>query len=413
MPIFGECGVRLGMLAGVFLPSLLLKLNSSSMAAGLYLAACLILLATILVFSVRSPKLSFQFSIVLWSLLVISLILVHLFLSGFFVALPQDLIRAIGSLIGLLLMSAAAYVLASSLVELDQAGVKRVLLFTFMIFIVNCIFSITGIDFLGSGSVKPTFLFSEPSHFSLVIAPFFIYFLKKRPRGWVYILFLFLLWAGVVQNLTMILVILLSLVVTLQKRVLVLLLPVLTILFLSFADVDYFIKRMLFLSEDGGGNLSSLILLQGWENAFLSLRDTMGLGVGFQQFGIASSTGAITDQVILLHGGVLNMFDGASTAPKLLGEFGFMGVAVLTIFVVRAIRSIVVLRRNNEMHELFLFARCVEIGFLIELFVRGVGYFSSGIFLYLVIFFCEKLKCMDHGFDWNRQFQKNHIRGGA
>ena len=48
-------------------------------------------------------------------------------------------------------------------------------------------------------------------------------------------------------------------------------------------------------------------------------------------------------------------------------------------------------KKKTVFTDLFLFTKCIEIAIVIELFVRGVGYFSPGIFLYLTLFFCSLL----------------------
>jgi hypothetical protein len=286
------------------------------------------------------------------------------------------------------MLSVAALIIASSLYKLSQISVRRVVCFILYILIVNAILSITGVDYFGVGTGKPTFLFAEPSHFALIVAPFLIYYVRSRFIGWRWTLLLFVTYAIFIENMTMMMVVLLAVIASFRLGKLGLILPFLLIFIFAFANTEYFISRLLFPSIESD-NLSTLVVLQGWENAFQSLSDTNGWGVGFQQFGISSTTGEITEKIMILtNGSQFNLFDGGTTAAKILGEFGFIGALFISILIMRAFKAFLILRHECIPTDLFLFASCVDLGILIELFVRGVGYFSPTIFMYLVLFFC-------------------------
>lgn len=390
MPIFGERGVKFGLIAAIFIPSLLqMKLQASSLATGLLMVAIFIFLAALVVISLRSRLLFLSWSVLLSMLFAFCLILVHYLVAGVFVSLPQDWMRFIASLAGFALFVAAAFIVASSLVQLTQGAVRRIISSIILILVVNVILSLTGIDYLGSATHKLAFLFSEPSVLACVAAPFLIYYVKSRSRGWEFSLLMFLLFAIFIQNLTMLVVVLLAFAVGFRVVKLLLLIPVPVALLVSFTNVDYFTSRLVFSLDES--NLSGLVFLQGWQNAYLALLDTFGWGSGFQQFGIASPTGEISAMLNALTGVELNLFDGGTTATKLLGEFGLLGAVLDVIFIVRAAQAFWVLKRVSCMPDLVMFARCVDIGILIELFVRGVGYFSPGIFVYLIMHFCNRV----------------------
>lgn len=387
-PIFREQGVKLIIATTIFIPSLMqMKLQLSSLATGLLIMAFFILLAALV--AVRHiPLINLLKSVKLAPLITIGLILVHYLLSRIFVLLPQDSLRFLLGFSGLVLLVAAARVVASSLVQLNQNAVQRIISFIMGIFVLNAILTLTGIDFLGTATNKSTFLFGEPSHFAFLVTPFLIYYVKTRSFGWAFALLIFILTAIYIENLTMMVMVLLTAVVSFRMRVIFLIFPIFLLILFFFADTDYFSNR-LSLSPNDSDNLSVLVYFQGWQNALLAFWKTSGWGVGFQQFGIASPTGEVTEKILLLYGLESNLLDGGSLAPKLLGEFGILGAVIIMAMTVRAARAFCVLKHGQITTNLFLFARCVEVGILIELFIRGVGYFSPGLFIYLIILFCN------------------------
>jgi len=153
----------------------------------------------------------------------------------------------------------------------------------------------------------------------------------------------------------------------------------------ALLDLSYYADR-LSLSGDSD-NLTTLVYLQGWENALLNFGETDGLGVGFQQFGLAGSTGDISEKIYALMGGTyINLMDGGSTATKLIAEFGVFGIAMLLVFLRFALRAMIYTRSmqmipsgQRDIHWMF-FSACT-VSYSLELVLRGVGYFSTGGFL--------------------------------
>ena len=390
--IFGERGVKLGLIVAITIPSLAqMKLQSSSFASGLLMASSMILLAALLIVSIKPRLLVISLPILFWMLSVFSFIFTHYLVSAFFASLPQDLVRFIGSIAILPIFFSAAFIVSASLTHLNQIAVRRILHSICFILAANAVLSLTGIDYLGVATNKPTFLFSEPSHFALITSPFLIYYMKSRSRGWGLFFLLFLVYAIFIQNLTMLIATLLAAIVSFRFKKIILMLPILFIFFATFANVEYFSNRLLF-SQDELNNISLLVVLQGWQNALFTLFDTSGWGVGYQQFGIASLSGDLTEKLSeILNGSKLNELDGGTTAVKLLGEFGLFGLLIVVALIVRATKAFFILNRGMYMSDLFIFARCVEISILTELFLRGVGYYSPTIFIYLIMFFWGKL----------------------
>ena len=159
------------------------------------------------------------------------------------------------------------------------------------------------------------------------------------------------------------------------------------ITFLYFQiNINYFIERTdISLNTQ---NLSALVFYSGWERAFLSLRDTMGLGVGFQQFGILGDQGDAQEILSSMGLRELNLYDGGSTGAKFIGEFGITGLIFLLLYLINFIKKLFYLRNfiknNNTLNNYknIFYASCF-CSFFIELFIRGIGYFSMTLFFIL------------------------------
>jgi hypothetical protein len=391
MQVFGKYGLGLSIAALIFFPSLVILFGqASSFAFGLISAVLVIYLIFLVLISFNSLSAFFSWSRLLQLTLVIAMILVHFYCSRYLFSSTQDSIKMFGTLVCLTLFSPAAYIVANSLVKIKQCALRSIFKYIFLILILNAILMITKVNYFSIQSNKPAFLFSEPSHFALISAPFLMYYVRSRLVGWKLTLLIYGLSSVYIENLTMLVVFMFTLFVSFNLRRLLLLLPFFIIIFLAFANIDYFYNRLIY-SPDNTDNISLLVVLQGWQNAYLAFANTFGLGVGFQQFGIASDSGEITKRLIELSGISLNLFDGGSTAAKLIGEFGVFGAVLVFALIYRAINAYKVLHNGKVMSDLFVFSRCVEITILIELFVRGVGYFSPGIFLYLIVLYVSYL----------------------
>jgi hypothetical protein len=236
---------------------------------------------------------------------------------------------------------------------------------------------------------KPVVIFAEPSHLALAMLPVLLFQTAVSRRSTQFVLIgaaLFI--AATLQNLTLVAGTLFVAALLLRQTLLMLLLLIPLLATGLVMDLSYYSDRLT-LSSDST-NVSTLVFLQGWENAILNFNDTHGLGVGFQQFGIAGSIGDIADKITFLLSGVsISLLDGGTTATKLIGEFGVFGILFLIGFVVIATRSILYLRRSQalppasrDIRRIFFCSMIAT--YTIELFIRGTGYFSAGGFLALV-----------------------------
>ena len=153
-------------------------------------------------------------------------------------------------------------------------------------------------------------------------------------------------------------------------------------------DLSYYVTRLDF--SDNNQNLSSLVFLQGWQLMDESLVVTHYIGRGFQQLGQAVTDVPPAAQLIYaLLQNSLNLFDGGFNLAKVVSELGAIGVALALVFgrivwsAIATLRAALISpRKAAEIPAARRFAAAIIVGYLIEMLVRGVGYFSpSGLLL--------------------------------
>ncbi|MDH1469687.1 hypothetical protein [Shewanella sp. GD03713] len=261
-----------------------------------------------------------------------------------------------------------------------------------VLLLLNGLISLTKIDFFSTGLSKPTFLFLEPSHFALVVTPFLIFFCLTLSRNKaILLLFVVASWAGHIQNLTLFFGVALAFAISSRQNLIfaALLFTLFIgalITLLGIENLSYFTDRLV-LSDDSD-NLSVLVIFQGWQNAIETLTTQSYLGGGFQQFGITTVYGSVSDKLYALLGFSINQFDGGSTAPKLVGEFGVFGIAFLCVYLFFYVKFFLMLRnRNVSLSKVDMFFYAIFIASFLEFFIRGVGYFSPLMYLFIVSVF--------------------------
>lgn len=227
---------------------------------------------------------------------------------------------------------------------------------------------------------KPIFPFTEPSHLVLAMMPFYA-IATIGSRGFTR---LALLAGGPVvilgiENLTLA-VGWLIIFAACAHRVLIILAAALFAIALPLMDVSYFVDRLTFSGTD---NLSALVFLQGWELMAESLLRSSGWGQGFQQLGVHGTQTASSYLIFALLQSDANILDGGFTAAKLVSEFGVFGILLVLLFLFLAVRSFFRLRRMSRSAEAIdqtrLYVDAVQIALLVELMVRGTGYFTGSI----------------------------------
>jgi hypothetical protein len=287
----------------------------------------------------------------------------------------------------LLLVFAGAQAASRRLMRAPNAELIRAADLALVILIIIGIAAAFGAPSVGPQATrKAVVIFSEPSHFALAFMPVLLFRAAlSRRSSQLSLLGIAFLTAVLLQSLTMIAGLIIVAALLLRKATLV------VIIFAAasgiFAlDVAYYTDRLNFSSETD--NISTLVFLQGWQNAILDFQATYGFGVGYQQFGIVGSLGDIAEKIAALEGDYISLLDGGSTATKLVAEFGALGILAAICFLVAAYRYAAFIRRTQKtlrsqrnIRKIFFCALVVTYSF--ELFIRGNGYFTPGGFLML------------------------------
>lgn len=302
-----------------------------------------------------------------------------------------DPLRMIGSILIFCVFTAAVYALARTAQMLPDQTIDKAARFVFYILSASGIFGAFHLSPFSSTASKSVVFFNEPSHYSLSFLPFLFYMVVTATarRRMLLICFGFGL-ALALESLTLIVGTMLIGLPALRTRHMLMLSPI-VIIVLAYISLDYYADR-LNLSE-GSDNLSTLVYLSGWERAYLNFMETRGLGVGFQQFGIVGDHGRISDIIASLIGERLNVLDGGSIGAKFIGEFGLFGIIVLMLYAFTFSKKILLIRRYIQSDTAitsykYIFFCASFIMFSIDIFVRGIAYFSPSGLLFFTAVIC-------------------------
>ena len=373
------------MLATLVIPAIFMGIfELSSMAAG----AGLVSVSYILILVTYAPHYSLLENKRGGILLLISFFIVIFFqgVMGYFTD-NFDYQRYLKSFILLIIYFSGSYCLVRLSQNLNNSITDSAVSFAFYVMLLSGIFGILKYSpFYNEVASKAVFFYSEPSHFSLNFLPLLLYVIIRGSSN-TKILFLILgmMITIILENLTLLVGVFLVLFIAFPIRWL----PYISffcVASLGIFGVDYYIDRLNFFGESS--NLSVLVYMQGWERAYLNFFNTNGLGVGFQQFGIIGDIGEISDKIEFLSGQRLNIFDGGSVSTKLIGEFGAVGLLIISVYLryfckfVKILHKYSITKVSIEDYKEILYLSFFVM-YSIDLFVRGVGYFSSSGFLFL------------------------------
>jgi hypothetical protein len=380
--------------AHLIVPSLFFVIfNQPSYALSMVVIACIVFILSIIFYGVQHPiQLStgviiFKYIVVLCLFVVTHLGLAY-YMSGYldFGRFYQSLLIAF-FIIGSAYCSILIFSTVSDEIFKDSLGVIYRLIFIISMF--SVILNYNPLSGIYSRFTRPVFPFIEPSHFALMIPPFLICFMVSLPtfQKRLFLIMFFLILLLFINNLTLVCVILMTSLIGFGIRKMIPLVLVVGIIF-SVVDFnfDYYLSRVDTNKKED--NLSTLVWFVGWDEAIINFKDTNGLGVGFQQFGVKEPSGEITDRILFLFNDYLSRMDGGTTAAKVFGEFGVIGVCLLLFLLYKSIKSLLFLKKLsygfNDIPMQLIFFHCCVGYFLIELFVRGLGYLAPGTFIYLV-----------------------------
>lgn len=375
--------------AGLFLPSLIMTaFSQSSMTAGLTIY--LLLLFSYFIFDMSRSFFNIKQRFVLYDMLLLLGLILFTFshaMVPMFSTTHFNQNRFWGSYALLAFMALNAWLFSYKISRINESTlvvwVDRAIWFL----VINALLGLTGVSLFPQMTHKPVGIFSEPSHLALVLSPLLLYSCIKKSRPHLFFIAFFFSWSFLIENLTTLLVVLMSFSFIFRLRLSVLILLTAIATGLVSLDLEYFISR--FTITGDVENISVLVLQQGWDTAISLMSATNNWGSGFQQFGFLDVTSEISNKINLLSGNDLNKFDGGTTASKLVGEFGFFAVTFLIFYFAFFIWAFLRLKRvaTRQMNRPNNFFIICLFSLSIELFVRGIGYFSPGCFLALSAFF--------------------------
>lgn len=242
---------------------------------------------------------------------------------------------------------------------------------------------------------KSVFPFSEPSHYITTVGFLFAYsfFFGSNNISKV-ILILFLGCFSIAQP-SMLGVILMIMIFIIYSAALSFFVNslVLTLLVIStffgylygYIDGDYFSSRLTFSIDTT--NSTALVFLQGWENSFNVLKSSF-FGLGFQN-ALFVVSGDFGERAFDVSGRYINK-EGAFLASKLIVEFGYFGLLMVLFYVSIFLKEVLFLRRvvankiRLEKHDnVYLLCSVIVVFFFLEMFVRGYGYYTPNVFLFI------------------------------
>lgn len=379
-PSRGRSRVLPWLLATLALPGTLFYFGlTSSLALGTTVVAFALAVGALVHGDRPAVQLAMRNAAVITLLLLLALT-AHLMVAA--TRLQVDMVRAMISLVPVTVLLMGSMAMAQRLVSAAPDALDRSMRRCALALVVVAVLGGLGVaPPTGQSFVKPMFPYSEPSHFALVFAPLLIYN-ATTTGGWRRLLWLgtgitLALW---IENLTLVFAVTLATCMTLRVPMLLMFVSLLAALTTQL-DLAYFTSRLL-VSEDSD-NLSVLVFIQGWELLADALNRSGGWGIGFQQMGLVWRDSPAADAIYAIVQDNLNVLDGGLTLVKLGGELGVFGLAVSGLLIALAVSSTMRLRwlalglqSTTSPVAADVFARCVVVGFSIELLVRGLGYFT-------------------------------------
>lgn len=388
--------VLLVLLVVIVMPSLVyVSLSASSMAAGI-LAACFIIVLTVGKMRLPSTFISLFF------LFFVSSFVIHTTYYGMQGGGGLKHVLSV-VLFGVMLFCAGVFsVKITAIQDGDLISVLKIL--SALIVFLGVISIISPVNFLNySKYVKSIFPFSEPSHYAITVSGVLLttgFYLSSVMR--VGLVFSMLVFSVVYPSMLLLLLALIMIFSYYMHGFLrliftfICLCVAVTLIPYTGVDISYYEDRLKF--DETASNLTALVYLQGWEDAYKALLYTNWIGLGFQNMG-SLEPGEYGERIFQIVGIYKNREDGGFLAAKIVGEFGALGIVLLLCYIAVLGLSILYNRKfltvykmnRGKAFELFpassVLGCSLIVAFSIEVFARGYGYFSPGLFLSMVAFF--------------------------
>jgi len=317
-------------------------------------------------------------------------IIIHLILS-YILSRTDFFLRSFYSFILILIIIISAFTFANICNNIRNKIIENTLFYSFIILNIDLIFSLL---FKINHLDKSFFLFPEPSHFALIYIPI-LFFNIFRFSIFKFSFFSFIVFMVAIHIKSLVLLFGLSIIVFLylfRNKHYTSLILFFCLSIITISTNQYFYDRLNVVDTE---NLSLLVFLCGWERAYLSLLNTNGLGVGLNQLGFTNNAGFFRDVLIKLNAPTLNIYDGGSTAPKIISELGLVGLFIIVFYLkisAQALKKILYVQFLSP--RLLLYSSFV-FSSLLDLFIRGTGYFSVNMILFFTVCFMTHKNSLD------------------
>lgn len=350
--------------------------QSAGLNIGLFLLALLLIKKNIIGLSLNYCLLK-VFSII-FTIIALSLIAN---LNGI-----DSYVKSFVSILLILFLIYVAYFFALWLYSLNISNIIRIINTTYWTLSIISLVSI-GL-YAANITHKSVLLFAEPSHFSLFFGVLSLvkFVLSSKESEKIIILCITAILVLLLPNFTLFFyIVLMVLLLGIRNLMSVFFIISLFLLILNHLDLNYFTDR---IYDDN--NLSAVVYQQGWELIHYSLTTSI-FGAGFQNLITLPLTEA--GEFLLALGGLeLNRQDGSFLSSKLLGEFGWLGLVLFLYYLYMYISAFFyIAKRINKPKSILLIANVLIYAFSVEMLVRGIGYFSVGVFSFFVGFFLTKI----------------------
>lgn len=407
-----------GFFAAVYFPPLFYYLaGATSQALGFCVAAAMILASGILMWRASAEMAYPAWPKLLRTALGVAgavglFVLAHLVIASFFHEdlRPVDWGRALLSLAPLMLLLTTAVILGKCL-ETTPGQIVDVSAKTIAgLMVLVVLWSLFGWQ---PESIRKTwaamFPFTEPSHFALASIPFFMYVCASIPeqhkRFYALLGVLGVLWL-MNRSLTFSVGALLIIAVSCPRRYLFPIGALFVVLHLP--DTSYYAQRLSFIDAPTATavnkNMSMLVYRQGWELLVHENLASWGWGWGFQQLGVfPPELPSSLDIGAKFQGRSLNLKDGSFVMAKLVSEFGVFGLIAALAYITAWLKAVFLLRQQarcrvqqdeaTPRNPNTILALSLFIGYGIDFFARGIGYFTGTALLFLMActyLFCER-----------------------
>jgi hypothetical protein len=347
-----------------------------------------LILLSLFVITVYIARYKININFMLFSLFLSIIILIQTLLSAFIYG-QESLLR---SLLSLILIFTCLFIFAPAFYRIIHLC-NDILLIKIIKFI---FITLLGLGFLASflqyeGILrgKDMLFIREPSHYAILITPLLIFVIKNSKFKFLYLLPLIIL-TLLIQSATLLVGIIFAIFVTYRITTRMLFSAILVFILIygiySFSPFEYsfsyFIDRFTLSYKSKIANVSVLVYLSGLERSYLSLLDSAFIGLGFNRLGFVGPKGDYQDILSNMGLGDLNLYDGGANSFKLISELGIVGIFILLIYLYYFLKSINIMKKASlRPYQILLYS--YFLAYFIELFVRGVGYFSFNLPFFL------------------------------